>query len=72
MMDLMKNILFNDVHLTHIIKDHIERRNLLPSRHGLLFLISSKVSFMCFISKTEQFIPWSLLQQLCSTGLNDK
>ena len=41
--------------ITHMVKDHSDckRRNLLPSLHGLLFLISSKVSFTCTITQTE-------------------
>ena len=52
------NVLFNDAlntflwlyGITHIVKDHSdsERGNPLPP-HGLLFAISSKVSFICII-----------------------
>ena len=56
------NVLFHDALNTfylqlygvrHMVKDHSdsERENLLPS-HGLLFLISSKGSFICFIPQT--------------------
>ena len=39
--------------VVHMVKDHSdnERGNPLPS-HGLLFLISSKGSFICIISQT--------------------
>ena len=58
-----ENILFNDALNTfyvrlygvrHMIKDHSnsKRGNLLPP-HRLLFLISSKVSFICIISQTD-------------------
>ena len=35
----------------HKVKYHMdkERRNLLPPFHGLLFLITSKISFICII-----------------------
>ena len=51
------NDLFNDILNTfyfwlygvgHMVKDHSERGNPLPS-HGLLFPISSKRSFICII-----------------------
>ena len=51
------NILFNDAfntfYLRYMVKDHSdnERVNLLP-QHGLLFLISSKGSFICTIPQT--------------------
>ena len=56
------NVLFNDALNTfyfrlycggHMVKDHSdsERGNMLPP-HGLLFLISSKVFFICTIPQT--------------------
>ena len=56
------NVLFNDALNTfylrlygirHMVKDHSNREkgNLLPP-HGLLFLISSKGSFICTIPQT--------------------
>ena len=56
------NVLFNDALNTfylrlygaeHMVKDHSdsERENTLPP-HGLLFLISSKTSFICTIPQT--------------------
>ena len=41
----------------HMIKDHSdsERGNRLPSLHGLLFLINSKVSFICTILDRKAF-----------------
>ena len=56
------NVLFNDALNTfylwlygvgHMVKDHSdsERGNMLPS-HGLLFLISSKCSFISIIPQT--------------------
>ena len=56
------NVLFNDALNTfylrlygirHIVKDHSDSKkgNLLPP-HGLLFLISSKGSFICIIPQT--------------------
>ena len=56
------NVLFNDIFNTfdlrlygirHMVKDHSdsEKRNLQPP-HGLLFLISSKGSFICTIPQT--------------------
>ena len=64
---LLGNVLFNDALNTfylrlygigHMVKDHTEseRGNPLPP-HGLLFLISSKGSFICTIPQTEQYIP---------------
>ena len=64
------NVLFNDTLYLRLygIKDHSdsERRNLL-SPHGLLFLISSKGSFICTdrIAHTTAFV-----NQLWSTGWN--
>ena len=75
------NDLFNDTLNTfylwlygigHMVKDHSdrERGNLLPS-HELLFLISSKGSFICTIPQTGQHIPQPLLHQSWSTGWNE-
>ena len=58
-----RNVLFNDTLNTfylrlygvgHIVKDHSdsERGNLLLPPYGLLFLISSKGSFICIIPQT--------------------
>ena len=55
------NVLVNDALKTfylrlycvgHIVKNNSdsERGNLLPSLHGLIFLISNKVSFICIIT----------------------
>ena len=57
------NVLFNDAlntfylrlyGVSHMVKDHSdsERGNPLPALHGLLFLISSKDSFICNIPQT--------------------
>ena len=78
-LDLLENVtLFNDTLNTfylrlygigHMIKDHSdsERGNLLPP-HGLLFLNSSKGSFICTIPQTGWYIPWPLLHQSWSTS----
>ena len=61
-LQLEGNVLINDAlntfylrlyGVTHMVKDHSEseRGNLLPP-HGLLFLISSKGSFICIIPQT--------------------
>ena len=49
----------------HMVKDHSdsERGNLLPP-HGLLFPISSKVTFICIIPQTGYHIPRLLLPVL--------
>ena len=76
------SVLFNDTLNTfylwlygvrHMVKDHSdsERGNLLPP-HGLLFLISSKGSFICTIPQTGYHIPQPLLHQSRSTGWNEK
>ena len=54
-----------------MVKDHSdsERGNPLPP-HGLLFLISSKGSFICTIPQTGQHIQWPLLYQSWNTGWN--
>ena len=56
-----------------MVKDHSdsERGNLLPP-HGLLFLISSKCSFICIITQTGLHIPQPVLYQTWSTGWNKK
>ena len=56
-----------------MVKNHSdsERGNLLPP-HGLLFLISSKVFFICTIPQTGYHIPHPLLHQSWSTGWNEK
>ena len=65
------NVLFNNALNTfylwiygirHMVKDHSdsERGNLLPP-HRLLFLISSKGSFICIITQTGYHIPQPLL-----------
>ena len=76
------NVLFNDTLNTfylrlygvrHMVKDHSEdseKGNLLPP-YGLLFLISSKSSFISTIPQTEH-IPHPLLHQSGSTGWNEK
>ena len=57
----------------HMVKNHSDSEigNLLPL-NGLLFLISSKGSFICTIPQTGQHTPWPLLHQLWSTGWNTK
>ena len=50
--------------ITHMVKDHSERGNLLLP-HGLLFPISSNGSFICIIPQTGYNIPQPLLHQLC-------
>ena len=66
------NVLFNDALNTfslwlngirHVVKDHSARGNLLLPLHGLLFLISSKESFICNIPQTGKLIPRPLLHQ---------
>ena len=56
-----------------MVKNHSdsERGNPLPP-HGLLFLISSKGSFICIIPQTGWHIPRPLLHQSGSTGWNEK
>ena len=58
----------------HMVKDHSdsESGNPLQPPYGLLFLISSKGSFICTIPQTGQYIPWPLLHQLWSTDWNVK
>ena len=55
-----------------MVKDHSDSDsgNLLPP-HGLLFLISSKGSFICTIQTVEHIL-WPSLHQLWSTGWNEK
>ena len=76
------NVLFNNAlntfylqlyGVTHMVKDHSdsERGNLQPP-HELLFLISSKGSFICIIPQTGYHIPHPLLHQLWRTGSNEK
>ena len=66
-----RNVLFNDTLNTfylrlngigHMVKDHSdsERGNQLLPIHGLLFLNSSKGSFICTIPQTGQYIPQPL------------
>ena len=57
----------------HMVKDHSdsEKGNPLPA-HRLLFLISSKGSFICTIPQTGYHIPQPLLHQSWSTGSNEK
>ena len=52
--DILNSFLFMVIWLGHMVKDHSdsERGNLLPPLHGLLFLISSKGSFICTILQT--------------------
>ena len=77
-----RNVLFNDALNTfylrlygvrHMVKDHSdsEKGNPLPP-HGLLFPITTKSSFICTVSQTEQHIPYPLLHQSWSTGWNEK
>ena len=82
-----ENVLFNDAlniiylrlyGVRHIVKYHTdsERENLLPP-HGLLFLINSKVSFICTIPQTGLHIPLAFVTPvvehwLWSTGWNKK
>ena len=58
------NVLFNDG-LNTFIKDHSDskRGNPLPPLHGLLFLISSKGSFICTITQKD-----STYHSLCYTS----
>ena len=76
------NVLFNDALHTfylrlygvgHMLKDHSdsERGKPLPP-HGLLFLISSKGSFICTIPQIGEHRPQLLLHQSWSTGWNEK
>ena len=80
--DLIINVLFNDAlnafylrlyGVRHMVKDHLnsERANPLPP-HGLLFLISSKGSFICIIPQRGYHIQRPLLQPPGSTGWNEK
>ena len=57
----------------HMVKDHSdsEKGNLLLP-HGLLFLISSKGSFICTIPQTVSYIPQPLLCKSWSGGWNEK
>ena len=59
--------------MIHIVKKHSdrERGNPLPP-HRLLFSISSKGSFICFILQTGLHIPRPLLHQSWGTGWNEK
>ena len=77
-----RNVLFNNVLNTlylwlygirYMAKDYSysKKGNLLPP-HGLLFLISSKGSFICIIPQTGLHTPWRLLHQSWSTDCNDK
>ena len=54
----------------HTGKDHLENEggNPLPTLHGLLFSFSSKEPFKQTISQTG----WALLDQLWTTGWNEK
>ena len=76
------NVLFNDALNTfylqlygvkHMVLGHSdsERGNPLPP-HGLLFLISSKGSFICTIPETGKHILRPLLHQSWSTGWYEK
>ena len=53
-----------------MVKDHSDSERGNP--HGLLFLISSKGSFICTILQRGQHIPRPLLHQSWSTGWNEK
>ena len=46
-----------------MVEDHSDSKtiNLLLPQHGLLFLISTKGSFICTIHQTGQYIIWLLL-----------
>ena len=48
----------NTFYLCYMVKDHLERKrgNPLPPLHGLLFLISSKIYFICTILHTTTFV----------------
>ena len=72
-----RNVLFNDALNTFysymtgdicLMTTNIMRRNPLLPLHGLLFLISSKGSFICTIPQTGYHIQWSLW----NTGWNKK
>ena len=76
------NVLFNDALNTfylrlygvrHMAKDHSasEQGNPMPT-HRLLFLISSKGSFICTMPQTGYHIPRSLLYQSWSTDWNEE
>ena len=56
-----------------MVKDHSDskRENPLPP-HSILFSISRKVSFICTIPQTGEYIPQPLLHQSWSTGWNKK
>ena len=58
----------------HMTKDYSDSEigNLLPPLHELLFLISSKGSFICTIPQTGQHTSQPLLHQSWSTGWNEK
>ena len=52
-----------------MVRDHSDSERGSPLYlHGLLFLISSKSSFICSVPQTEYHIPRSLLNQLWSTA----
>ena len=76
------NVLFNDALNTFylrlycvrpMVKNHPDndRGNPLPP-HGLLFLISSKGSFICIIPHTGYYIPRPWLHQSWNTGWKEK
>ena len=50
------NILFNDAVNTFYMGSDCQRKNPLPPLHGLLFLISSKGSFIYITPQTGQYI----------------
>ena len=71
------NVLFNDTLNTlylllysveHMVRDHSDRERENP----LLFLISSKESFICIIPQTGYEIPWPLLHQSWNTGCSKR
>ena len=53
---------------TDLVNNHSDnvKGNPQPPLHGILFMISSKESFICTIPQTGQDIPWPLLYQLWS------
>ena len=49
-----------------------EKGNPLPLLHGLFFLISSKIYFVCTIPKTRYQIPRPMLHQLSGSIIRDR
>ena len=57
---------------SYMVKDHSARQGNPLLLHGLLFLISSKGSFICTIPQKGHHISQHLLHQWLSTGWNER